>query len=164
MPSAAATRQQRRHDVSETKNTDIERDGNDPNFMANLNKLGQVQVPRSQFAPKRDNEMVNILQRRRKTEDELAEATTSSPKHMSAGHLANLLDERKSKKSSQEIKDLCKEYGVDYDVVESLAQHINTPSISRIPLPTSVDKDDDKDRHLGVWVDPQFDSSPKQIA
>ncbi|KAK4053812.1 Suppressor protein stp22 of temperature-sensitive alpha-factor receptor and arginine permease [Microbotryomycetes sp. JL201] len=163
MPAPA----QRRHDVSDTKNRGkharvlyIERDGHDPSFMANLNKLGQVQVPRSQFAPKKDNEMVNILQRRRKTEDELAEAVTPSTIHMSAGLLANLLDERKAKKSPQAIKELCKEYGVDYDVVEALAQHVNTPSISRIPLPANVESDDDKDKHLYA----HRDSAVSQIA
>ncbi|KAK4058833.1 hypothetical protein OIO90_000279 [Microbotryomycetes sp. JL221] len=161
MPSAARTPTEQRHDVSDTKNRDIVRDGQDPSFMANLNKLGQVQVPRSQFALKRDNEMVNILQRRRHTEDSIAAAPTPSTTHMSAGLLANLLDERKSKTTPEQIRDLCKEYGVDYETVEALAQHVNTPSISRIPLPTSVEQGDDKDRHLGIWVDPKLDGVPK---
>lgn len=89
--------------------------------------------------------MLDILAERQRV-DEIAEQT---PAHkvrnlLSAGTLAHLFDERKACTSQKELDELSREFGMDPEIVERLAKHVNTPSISKIALPTKDANDTPK--------------------
>lgn len=115
--------------------------------MQNLSTLGAVHVPRSPtlFRPVRlsrsprfavlirvpywqDNRMLEILKRRKATEE--AAESGPAPNRLTAQSLSNLFDERKSAKTRAEAEALCKEYGIDVEVLEELGKHVNAPSVS----------------------------------
>lgn len=75
--------------------------------------------------------MLDILKKR--AASELA-ADLPTPNRISAQSLSNLLDDRKSAKSRQDVVNLIKEYGVDMDVelLEELGKHMNAPSVSSV--------------------------------
>lgn len=97
--------------------------------------------------------MLDILAQRKRI-DEIAEQT---PFHkvrnqLSAGTLAHLLDERKACKSQAELDEVAKEFGMDPEIVERIARHLNSPSISKIPLPTKDANDTPKQLVLrSLW-------------
>ncbi|POY76586.1 hypothetical protein BMF94_0175 [Rhodotorula taiwanensis] len=164
MPSPAASArpqpQQPPPKASETKSDAIRRESEDPDFARNLAALGQVKVPTpgSAYMPRQDNAMLDILAERQRV-DEIAEQT---PAHkvrnlLSAGTLAHLFDERKACTSQKELDELSREFGMDPEIVERLAKHVNTPSISKIALPTKDANDTPK--QLARWVDPPLTAS-----
>ncbi|BGP53851.1 hypothetical protein JCM8202_006046 [Rhodotorula sphaerocarpa] len=141
--------------ASETKSDAIRKESEDPDLARNLAALGQVKVPAagSAYMPRQDNAMLDILAQRKRI-DEIAEQT---PFHkvrnqLSAGTLAHLLDERKACKSQAELDEVAKEFGMDSEIVERIARHLNSPSISKIPLPTKDANDTPK--QLARWIDP----------
>lgn len=74
--------------------------------------------------------MLDILKKRAASE---SAAEVPTPNRISAQSLSNLLDDRKSAKNLTDVENLIKEYGVDMDVrlLESLALHITSPSVSQ---------------------------------
>lgn len=58
--------------------------------------------------------MIDILQRRKANEQ--AVEATSRPNQISARTLSNLMDERKTAKSEQEMRNIAKEYQLDFEV------------------------------------------------
>ncbi|GAA5822738.1 hypothetical protein JCM11251_004360 [Rhodosporidiobolus azoricus] len=150
--------------ASETKSDAIKRDSADPTFAANLASLGQVKVPgKGQAAFRTDNPMLNILASRQQAEETAEQFGYGSPDNIrnqiSARTLSLLLDERKDVKTRQEYDDLCKEYGMDSAVVDSLAKYVNTPSISGIDLP--VKDPNETPKKLAIWVEPPFAQQPQ---
>ncbi|GAA5881281.1 hypothetical protein JCM3774_000951 [Rhodotorula dairenensis] len=148
--------------ASETKSDAIRRESEDPDFARKLAALGQVKVPTpgSAYVPRQDNPMLGIMAERRRVE-EIAEQT---PPHkvrnvLSAGTLAHLFDERKACKTQAELDNLSREFGMDPEIVERLAKHLNSPSISKIALPTKDANDTPK--QLAQWVDPPI-ATPEQ--
>ncbi|GAA6029375.1 hypothetical protein JCM8097_003643 [Rhodosporidiobolus ruineniae] len=149
---------------SETKSDAIKRDAQDPTFAANLASLGQVKVPgKGQAAFKTDNAMLNILAERQRAEEAAEQygygSRTNIRNQLSARTLALLLDERKDATSKQQLDELAREYGMEPEVVEQLARHVNTPSVSSIPLPTTDPNETPK--RLAVWVDPKLSDQPQ---
>ncbi|GAA5856442.1 hypothetical protein JCM5353_000235, partial [Sporobolomyces roseus] len=102
-----------------------------------------------------DNAMLGILQERQRVDDAVA-AGISTPNQLSA--ISNLLDDRKGAKTREEVDEVAREYGMDPKLIEELARHVNSPSISMV-LP-SQDPDED-DRRLAKWVDPPVESQPR---
>ena len=89
--------------------------------------------------------MLGILAERQRVE-EIAEQTPLSKVRnvLSAGTLAHLFDERKACKTQAELDELSREFGMDPEIVERLAKHLNSPSISKIALPTKDANDTPK--------------------
>lgn len=89
--------------------------------------------------------MLGILAERQRAE-EIAEQTPPSKVRnvLSAGTLAHLFDERKACKTQAELDELSREFGMDPEIVERLAKHLNSPSISKIALPTKDANDTPK--------------------
>ncbi|GBE80729.1 predicted protein [Sparassis crispa] len=142
--------------ASETRNEDIEQDAKDPQFLANLSRLGPVKVDHHMqtFRLGADNTQ-HVLQTRLQSE---AEARSSHPTHnrLLAASLQELLEERKSVTTQAELEKLAKRYNVDVAKLESVAQFVNSPSV----LPGSVVRtvsDDGEERitMLATWADPQ---------
>ncbi|GAA6023829.1 hypothetical protein JCM10207_005387 [Rhodosporidiobolus poonsookiae] len=149
---------------SETKSDAIKRDAQDPTFAANLASLGQVRVPgKGQAAFRTDNAMLNILAERQRAEEAAEQfgygSRTNIRNQLSARTLANLLDERKEAKTPQELDELAREYGMDPEVVAQVARFVNTPSLSKIELPTTDPNETPK--KLAVWVDPPAAAQPQ---
>ena len=131
--------------------------------------------------------MLGILAERQRA-DEALEASPSSriENHISAASLYNLFDERKHCTSQGELDELAREYGMDPKVIEQLARHINSPSDSEIPLPSSDPNEPPKrlvrplsslpstvsrsrpdarpSRKQAKWVDPQLPGQPRLSA
>ncbi|GAA5910939.1 uncharacterized protein JCM6883_000650 [Sporobolomyces salmoneus] len=145
--------------ASETKDESIIAESRDPDLAKNLRMLGQVKVPGKGMASTlhTDNAMLGILQERQRVDDAVA-AGISTPNQLSARSLSNLLDDRKSAKSKEEADQIAVEYGMDPELVRTLARHVNSPSISMV-LPSS-DPDED-DRRLAKWVDPPAEEQPR---
>ncbi|GAA5820713.1 hypothetical protein JCM10212_000838 [Sporobolomyces blumeae] len=145
--------------ASETKSQQILHDARDPDLARNLQMLGQVKVPGKGLASTlhTDNAMLGILQERQRVDDAVA-AGVSTPNELSARSLANLLDDRKTATTQEEVDQVATDYGMDPKLVEELARHINAPSISMV-LPSN-DPDEDE-RRLAKWVDPPIDSTPR---
>ncbi|BGP37814.1 hypothetical protein JCM10450v2_001746 [Rhodotorula kratochvilovae] len=150
--------------ASETKSAAILRDAQDPEFARNLAALGQVPVA-GKGQPtvfRTDNPMLGILAERQRSEDAAEAAPSSGIRgQLSAGGLANLFDERKECTSQAQLDELARDYGMDPAVIEQLAKHVNTPSVSEIPLPSSDPNEPPK--RLAKWVEPKLSSSQPRI-
>jgi hypothetical protein len=85
--------------------------------------------------------MLNILAERKRAEEAAEEFGYGSRNNIrnqiSAQTLSNLLDDRKDAKTQKELDDLAKDYGMDPAVIAELAKHVNSPSVSKIELPTT---------------------------
>jgi len=86
--------------------------------------------------------MLGILQERQRVDDAVA-AGISTPNQLSARSLSNLLDDRKGAKTKEEVDEVAREYGMDPKLIEELARHVNSPSISRV-LPSQDPDEDDR--------------------
>lgn len=74
--------------------------------------------------------MLGILAKRSQQESAMEmKSPASGHNKITAGQLANLLDSRKAAQNDQEVKELAKLYGVDYEVVESLGRFVTSPSV-----------------------------------
>ncbi len=79
--------------------------------------------------------MLDILSIR-KAEAEQLEANTLVNR-LSARSLSNYLDDRKTLNTHAERAKLAKEYGISVELLEELAKHVNSPSVSNVPLRAS---------------------------
>lgn len=74
---------------------------------------------------------------------------------LSARSLSNYLDDRKPLATAAQREKLAKEYGVEFGLLEELARHVNSPSVSSVPLrPSGTVEDDLEETQLAMWVDP----------
>lgn len=117
-------------------------DGYDPQLLANLQKIGQVKVPRGKVSYQQSNSMLNILAARQKNTILEEEANTSAQlssqglnnagairNRLNAQSIVALLDERKECKSRREVEELAVAYDLDIDTLDTLARWINSPSV-----------------------------------
>jgi len=79
--------------------------------------------------------MLDILSVR-KAEAEQLEAQ-GLVNRLSARSLSNYLDDRKTLATHAERAKLAKEYGISVELLEALAKHVNSPSVSNVPLRAS---------------------------
>jgi uncharacterized protein len=140
----------------------VKMDGRDPHLLANLQKIGQVKVPKGKVLFQQSNPMLNILAAREKNssmeEEANSSAQLSSQGVSNAGAIKNrlnaqsiiaLLDERKECKSRREVEELAIAYDMDIDILDRLARWINSPSIEtgasvrQRPQPMNMNSDDD---------------------
>ncbi|KAJ8295352.1 hypothetical protein OF846_001593 [Rhodotorula toruloides] len=133
--------------ASETKSEAIMQDAQDPSFARNLAALGQVKVPGKgePTTHRTDNPMLGILAERQRVE-EAAEQKVPVRNQLSAGGLLSLFDARKNCTTQEELDKVSREYGMEPAMVEELAKHINSPSMSGITIPGKTP--DDAERHL----------------
>ncbi|KAG6866102.1 hypothetical protein C0991_008854 [Blastosporella zonata] len=136
--------------ASESRTQEIERDARDPDFLANLSRLGPVRVDHhmqtiptvsgllasfhtvplkiAQSTAVTARETTQLFKSRSESEHE---ASSTSPVHnrLHAASLTDLLDKRKSAKSIQDVERLAKQYGIDAAKLESLARFVSSPSV-----------------------------------
>lgn len=114
--------------------------------MANLQKLGPVQVPRGKIKFRQSNEMLTILAARQKNQTEednsaneaVQTQTTSSTtpergqtNRLTIHSILQLLDERKACQTQRQIEELSVGFDVDRKVFDSLSRSVNSPSIEQ---------------------------------
>ncbi|CAE6457416.1 unnamed protein product [Rhizoctonia solani] len=152
--------------ASETKDSQIESDSKDPHFMSKLSQLGQVQVPNPQLGqrlrPQSDNSF-NMIRAREESE-QMAASNTMPSNRVLALSLSDLLDARKSAKSTREISEIAKSYGMDVETLQNVARFINTPSVDPKNVTRVVGKDgEEKTTMVASWSDPLLDHEHQRI-
>ncbi|CAE6516720.1 unnamed protein product [Rhizoctonia solani] len=150
----------------ETKDSRIESDSQDPHFMSKLSQLGQVQVPNPQLGqrlrPQSDRSFETI--RAREESEQVAALNTLPSNRVLALSLSDLLDARKSAKSTKEIGEIAKSYGMDVQTLQSVARFVNTPSVDPKDVTRIVGKDgEEKTTMVASWSGPLLDHEHQRI-
>ncbi|KAH9834069.1 uncharacterized protein C8Q71DRAFT_687408, partial [Rhodofomes roseus] len=127
--------------ASETKNESIERDAKDPQFMAMLSKLGPVKVDHHMQTVRPGADQVQRVFQARQRSEEDARSLTPTRNRMLAGTLYELLEERKSASTREELEKLASRYEIDVDKLESVARFVNSPSVDEGSVRKEVDRD-----------------------
>ncbi|CAE6461654.1 unnamed protein product [Rhizoctonia solani] len=152
--------------TSETKDSHIEHDSKDPHFMANLSQLGQVQVPNPQLGQRlrsQSDRSFNMIRAREESE-QMAASNTMPANRILALSLSDLLDARKSARSTKEIGEIAKSYGMDVQTLQSVARFINTPSVDPKNVTRIVGKDgEEKTTMVASWSEPLLDHEHQRI-
>lgn len=160
-------------------------DARDPHLMANLQKLGQVQVPRGKVHFQPQNPMLNILSARQKDSDLEREANESATtisssdgkrvegqnmlkNRMPISTIVALLDARKECKTQEDLKEVARGFDIDVNLMEQLAQYVNAPSVDaadRIRQQNQgmrvEDGDDALERIEAVWTEPSLETAKR---
>ncbi|CDO70732.1 hypothetical protein BN946_scf184798.g47 [Trametes cinnabarina] len=145
--------------ASETKSEAIEQElETDPQFLANLNKLGQVKVDHHMqtIRPAADQAQ-RLFEARLRSEDQ---ARSSKPprNHLVAASLLDLLEERKYATTPQVLQEVAKNYGMDVDKLERLSRFVNSVTVDQDTVKRWID--DDGVEHVTMmakWVNPKFE-------
>ncbi|KAJ1309852.1 hypothetical protein OPQ81_006617 [Rhizoctonia solani] len=152
--------------ASETKDSRIESDSKDPHFMSKLGQLGQVQVPNLQLGQKlrpQSDHSFNMIRAREKSE-QMAASNTMPSNRVLALSLSDLLDARKSARSTKEIVEIAKSYGMDVQTLQSVARFVNTPSVDPKNVTRVVGRDgEEKTTMIASWSEPLLDHEHKRI-
>ncbi|KAG7092294.1 hypothetical protein E1B28_008656 [Marasmius oreades] len=123
--------------ASEKKDEMITEDAKDPDFMANLTRLGPVKVNQSSQVVRTANvEKSRQLLKSRIRADQEASAVRN---RVSASTLSFLLDQRKSAKTIGDVEALISKYGIDW------AKTIGKDGEENVTV-------------LAVWVEPSLSS------
>lgn len=146
----------------------VQQDGQDPQLLTNLQKLGAVEVPRGKLSYQRSNPMLNILSARRQNAEAEREAqelaarqgSNSSPatlhNRMSVSTIVAMLDARKECRSQRELEELARGFDIDLDLLQNLARYVNAPSVDvnararRRKLGVKVEENDEVSGHSAV--------------
>ncbi|CAE6392491.1 unnamed protein product [Rhizoctonia solani] len=152
--------------ASETKDSQIESDSKDPHFMSKLSQLGQVQVPNPQLgqrlSPQSDRSL-NMIRAREESE-QMAASNTMPTNRVLALSLSDLLDARKTAKSTQEIDEIAKSYGVNAQTLQSVSRFVNTPSVDPKNVTRIVGNDgEEKTTMTASWSEPLLDHEHQRI-
>ncbi|EPQ58430.1 hypothetical protein GLOTRDRAFT_35646 [Gloeophyllum trabeum ATCC 11539] len=139
---------------------EITRDAIDPQFMANLSRLGAVRVDHhmqtvrtvSGLNPtlryfRRDNRQADSINRGFQSRQQSdAQAASSQPvrNRLLAPALSALLEERKHVTSRQDLEKLATQYAVDVDKLDRLARYVNSPSIDETTRTRVLENDEER--------------------
>ncbi|KAH9977117.1 hypothetical protein BGW80DRAFT_835695 [Lactifluus volemus] len=136
--------------ASETKDEAIQRDAKDPEFMANLNRLGPVRVDHHMQTIKTQGSLVKeLFESRSRAEEEESNDRGSLRNRLHVSSLVRLLEERRdldladggggpaaagSQSVSVNVRKassllLAEKYGMDVEKVERLVRFVNVPSV-----------------------------------
>ncbi|KAG6832414.1 hypothetical protein H0H87_001574 [Tephrocybe sp. NHM501043] len=131
--------------ASESRSQDIERDAQDPDFLANLTRLGPVRIDHHMqtictSTATTAKETAQLFKSRSESESEAASLSLVHNR-LHAASLSDLLDRRKSAKSTQEVNVLAKQYGIDAAKLENLARFVSSPSVHSGSEMRTVEKD-----------------------
>jgi len=138
--------------ASETKDEEITRDAIDPQFMANLSRLGAVRVDHHMQTVRTADSINRGFRSRQQSEAEAASHPVRN--HLLAPALSDLLDDRKRVTSIQELQSLATRYGVDVDKLERLARYVNSPSADEGTRRKVVEQEEELTTVKAIWVEP----------
>ena len=126
----------------------VKRDALDPDFAANLSRLGPVQTNSPQFVPAIPAAHRTLSARR----DEMADLSAVPPKgYLTAPLLSRLFDELKGCKTDQARQQVYDRYSLKSADVETMRRWVNSPSVGEIktyPLPGGEETE-----MKAVWVE-----------
>ncbi|KAH9919385.1 uncharacterized protein B0H18DRAFT_1122504 [Fomitopsis serialis] len=150
--------------ASETKDEAIDRDARDPQFAAMLSKLGPVKVDHHmQTVRPAADQVQRVFQARQRSEED-ARSLTPTRNRMLAGTLYELLEERKSVTTREELEKLAVRYEIDVDRLENVARFVNSPSVDEGSVRREVDKDGvEQTKMKASWVEPQLRPSRPHV-
>lgn len=144
------TNKNRLADSHRTK--EIEQDAGDPDFLANLGRLGPVRVNRSMGTTRPDPTTRHLFESRAKPEFE-ASSPHLAKNHLFSSALSELLNQRKSAHTQKDLEELSKEFGIELDKLERLARFVITPSVVGTAI-HSVSEDGEGSMTTAVWIKP----------
>lgn len=134
--------------------------------MSKLSQLGQVQVPNPQLGQRlrpQSDRSFNMI-RAREASEQMAASNTVPSNRVLALSLSDVLDARKSARSTQEIGEIAQSYGMDIQTLQRVARFVNTPSVAPQNVTRIVGKDgEEKTTMLATWSEPLLDNEHKQI-
>ncbi|KAG8764286.1 hypothetical protein FRC11_005090 [Ceratobasidium sp. 423] len=134
--------------------------------MSKLGQLGQVEVPNPQLGQRlrpQSDRSFNMIQAREESE-QMAASNTIPSNRVLALSLSDLLDARKSARSTKEIGEIAKSYGVDAQTLQSIARFVNTPSVDPKNVTRVVGKDgEEKTTMVASWSEPLLDNEHQRI-
>jgi len=137
----------------------IEKDAQDAHLLANLNRLGPVRVDHHIQAVRLTSDTNNLLKSRERTEQE-AFRLQLPRNHIHSTALSNLLDERKSATSQNELQRLAEQYGIDIWKLENLARFVSSPSVQRGRAIKTITKEGEENiMMMAVWIEPNISMS-----
>ncbi|KAF5387107.1 hypothetical protein D9615_001863 [Tricholomella constricta] len=143
--------------ASETRTEEIDRDARDPDFLANLNRLGPVRVDHHmQTIRPKTTETKQLFKSRLESEHE---ASSLLPVHnrLHAASLSELLDKQKAARSAQDVERLAKQYGIDVAKLENLTRFVTSPSVQGGTAVRTVEKDGEESvMMMAVWIKPHL--------
>jgi len=127
----------------------VMRDSIDPDFAANLSRLGQVTIHNAgTFVPTQSSAQRTLNSRR----DELLDATAIPPPgHLTANVLNQLFDELKIVKSAAERSRLYSRYGMDEETMRVLSRWTNSPSVGDVETVNA--EGEEVTEMKALWVD-----------
>ncbi|EJF65693.1 hypothetical protein DICSQDRAFT_165404 [Dichomitus squalens LYAD-421 SS1] len=154
--------------ASETKDEGIQRDAHDPQFLANLSKLGPVRVDHHMQTIRPAAASAQRIHDTRLRSEEEARSPRSTRNRLVAESLLELLEERKYVATQKDLEALAKKFDMDLDKLERLARHVNSVSVNQETVKRWVGEDGsgmgqpkNKDRAtnagfqpLTFWFDP----------
>lgn len=158
LPSNGDAYNQRPPLASENKDEAIAEDAKDPHFLANLNRLGAVNINQpSQVVRTANVEKSRQLLESRMRADQDASSSIPVRNRVSANTLSLLLDQRKSAKIPADVQVLTKKYGIDWGKFSVVSRYVNSPSIQLGSALRIVGKNGEENvTVLAVWVDPSL--------
>ncbi|EJU05707.1 hypothetical protein DACRYDRAFT_41033, partial [Dacryopinax primogenitus] len=106
----------------------IKQDAQDPHLLSQLNRIGPVTVnPQNMpFQTAQSARIAKIFQTRQATE-EASEVPQRNRLPVQA--VTDMLNERKSAKTQADLANLAKDYSVDVEVLNRLAERFNSPTV-----------------------------------
>jgi len=148
-PTTEATNKNR---LADNRTKEVEQDARDPDFIANLSRLGPVRVDHPMETPRPDLLTSLLFESRAKPEFE-----ASSP-HLPKNHLysstfTELLNQRKSAHTQKDIEKLSKEFDIESNVLQNLARFVTSPSVIGTAI-HSTSKDGEGPTTTAVWIEP----------
>ncbi|PCH35588.1 hypothetical protein WOLCODRAFT_139965 [Wolfiporia cocos MD-104 SS10] len=159
-PSPAEARPPRASNprASETRDAAIDRDSRDPQFMANLSRLGPVKVDHHMqtIRPAADRAHQGFQSRLRSEEE--ARSSRPTRNRLMAASLSDLLQEYKMVSSAEELKNLADRYDIDVETLRNVARFVSSPNIDRETVVRVVDEESgtEKITMKAAWVDPRL--------
>lgn len=128
------------------------RDALDPDFAANLSRIGQVRIQDAgEFVPTQAAAQRTLNSRRNELQDS---SSIPPPNHLSASVLRALLDEVKGVRSASALKEVYERYNMSPEKVDQLRRWVNTPSVGDVT--TNMVDGQETTEMKAVWVDGKF--------
>ncbi|KAJ3564476.1 hypothetical protein NP233_g8269 [Leucocoprinus birnbaumii] len=166
VPPAGVTREQVREKLASEHRTEaIEQDARDPHLLANLQSLGPVKVDHHMKPTRPEPAASNtarLFQARYRHEQDL-EATRQSSRQagpstqLNTTQLVNVLNARKGAADPEAVKNVTREMGIDFGKVERIARFVNTPSVSKEGVRTTVDNmGNEQTIAKAIWIDAPY--------
>ncbi|KAF9533352.1 hypothetical protein CPB83DRAFT_469833 [Crepidotus variabilis] len=144
----------------------IEKDAADPDFLANLSKLGQVRVDHHMkavrpvrfawFAVVVLTRLQEATQTKRFFESRADSDLTMGQNRLYGFSLSDLLSKRKSVKTQAELQKLAEEYKIDVNKLEKLARFMTVPSVDGTTIRPAAKDGKSQDDGWAVWIEPVF--------